>query len=51
MRNHVDWTRGVRVRCQKGPNSENNQQVELTGLADIGGMVRSVLFRLGIQSR
>ena len=51
MRNKVDWTRAVRMRCQKGPNSANNQQLELTGIADVGGMVWGVLFRVDTESR
>lgn len=30
------------MRCQKRPNSANNQQLELTGIADVGGRVCGV---------
>ena len=46
------------MRCQKGPNSANNQQLELTGIADAKSQMPVLyatkrvllhrLFRLGI---
>lgn len=46
VRTNVDWMRGIVVRRQKGPNSENIQQVEVRGFAGVGGVVSSVFICL-----
>lgn len=46
VRNNVDWMRGIVVRRQKGPNSENMQRIEIRGFAGVGDMVSSVFICL-----
>lgn len=46
VRNNVDWMRGIVVRRQKGPNSENIQQVGFRGFSGVGGVVSSVFICL-----